>query len=144
MQCAHIYLYLLIYHIVLFGQYLSVHCYCAHTCISGFGLTSQRAAQCYGILISILVFPIKPHYINKCQKSEILVYSILDDVLNILFMWFLMEIPIQKFKSNSTRICVFVFSIFPAFPLIYRECLCVCYEYNVLVHVQYFAPTVRV
>ena len=28
------------------------------------GLTSQRAAQCNGILISILVFPIKPHYMK--------------------------------------------------------------------------------
>ena len=33
--------------IVLFGQYSSVH-------ISGFGLTSQRAAQCNGILITVI------------------------------------------------------------------------------------------
>ena len=40
-----------------------------------------------------------------------------------------------KYLYNS-RICVFVFSIFPSFPLIYRQCLYVQYSY--------FAPTVQV
>ena len=39
----------------------------------------------------------------------------------------------SQLKYNS-RIYVFVNSIFPSFPLIYRQCL----------NVQYFAPTVRV
>ena len=62
---------------------LWVLCGCAHFR----GLTSQRAAQCNGILISILVFPIKPTW------HETFVACI-----------------------NYSRICVFVFSIFPAFP----------------------------
>ena len=67
-----------------FGYYPAVH-------ISG-GLTSQRAAQCNGILItviSILVFPIKPHYMKLLLHAS------------------------TQIQFSYLRICIFHFSFVP-------------------------------
>ena len=87
-------------------KYIALFCfrYYASVHISGGLLPS---VQRNGILISILVFLI-PHYMK-------------------LLLHALTQIHLSYLR-------IFVFSIFPLFPLIYRQCL----------YVQYFAPTVRV
>ena len=83
--------------------------------ISGFGLTCQRAAQCNGILISILVFPIKPHY----MKTQI--------------------------QISYLRICIFHFSCVPIdLPTVSVTLLYVMYKVQYFaptVRVQVFAHT---
>ena len=63
--------------------------YCWPYQLKVWGLNSQRAAHCNGILISILVFPIKPHYM------KLLLHALTQKQLSYL------------------RICIFHFSFVP-------------------------------
>ena len=75
---------------------LWVLCVCTHFR----GLTSQRAAQCNGILISILVFPLKPHYMKLLLHAS------------------------TQIQLSYLRICIFHFSFVPIdLPMIYDVCI---------------------
>ena len=66
---------------------LWVLCVCVH--FRFFRLTSQRAAQCNGILISILEFPIKLHYMKLLLHAS------------------------TQIQLSYLRICIFHFSFVP-------------------------------
>ena len=99
---------------------LWVLCVCAHFR----GLTSQRAAQCNGRLISILVFPIKPHYMKL--------------LLNALTQN-------TQIQLSYLRICIFHISFVPIDLLTVSVCTAFCtYSTSILVGICTYSYCVRV
>ena len=98
---------------------LWILCDCAHFR----GLTSQRAAQCNGILMSLLVFQIKPHYMKLLLHALTQIQLLYLRICIFHFSFILIDLP-------TVSVCT-VFST-------YSTCIGICtYTYGYGVRVPY-------